>query len=580
MASLNGRLTNIMEKAFDALGLPKEYARVSVSAAGQTAEFQCNGAMPCAKIVQKNPREIAQGIIDVLQKNDNNEVFSELSIGGPGFINIVLNESFIAQHLKLMGKAAGYGVERVGEGKTIVLDYGGPNIAKAMHVGHLRSGIIGDALRRMCVRAGYNAIGDVHMGDWGTPMGMILSELEIMGFEGEITMEMLAEVYPKASAACKADEKRMALAREATRKLQDGDEEYTRTWRQFIDVSIAGMKENYGALGVYFDEWKGESHAHPYIEDMVKDIQSRGIAFEDNGAWIVPVAKEGDNKKIPPLILLKSDGSVLYSTTDMATIIDRIKCHDPHKIVYIVDQRQNLHFEQVFRAVRIAEIVSEDRPELTFAGFGTMNGKDGKPFKTRDGGVMRLDDLISMAKEKAYARLDEASLATDLDGDERDDIAHKVAIAALKFADLQNNRTSDYVFDIDRMTSFEGKTGPYLLYQGVRIQSLLRRAGVHETLKDDEYEHYIVDDKTRTLALILAEYPDHFAGALKNYVPHILCDYAYRLAQEFSSFYGNCHILSEQNDMRKNSYLALCKRTHAQLTEILGLLGIEIPDRM
>jgi len=577
MASLSGRLTSIVEEAFEALGLPKEHARVNVSASGQDAQFQCNGAMPCAKIAKKNPREIAQDIIDSLQQIDSDSVFAELSIGGPGFINIVLNESFIAQHLKLAGVAQGYGVELSGKGLEIILDYGGPNVAKAMHVGHLRSGIIGDSLRRMCVRAGYKTIGDVHMGDWGTPMGMILSELEIMGFQGQITMEMLAEIYPKASAACKSDEARMALAREATRKLQDGDAEYTATWRQFIDVSIAGMKENYGALGVYFDEWKGESHAHPYIEDMVKDIKSRKIAFKDKGAWIITVAKEGDNKEIPPLIFLKSDGAVLYSTTDMATIIDRMHCHKPDKMVYIVDQRQNLHFEQVFRAVRIAGIVEQDMPELTHAGFGTMNGNDGKPFKTRDGGVMRLDDLISMAKERAYARLDEAELATDMDGAERDDVAHKVAIAALKFADLQNNRISDYVFDIDRMTSFEGKTGPYLLYQAVRIQSLLRRADAQERLECDEY---VIDDKTRTLALVLAEYPDHFEGALKHYTPHILCDYAYRLAQEFSSFYGNCHILSEEDENRKNSYLALCQRTHAQLTEILGLLGIEVPARM
>ena len=577
MASLSGKLTDLMEEAFEALELPAEHARVSVSATGQNAEFQCNGAMPCAKIAQKNPREIAQQIIDVLQKNAGDEVFAELSVGGPGFINIVLKESFIAQHLNQSGVNDGFGLEQSGKDQTIVLDYGGPNVAKAMHVGHLRSGIIGDTLRRMHVRAGYKTVGDVHMGDWGTPMGMILSELEIMGFDGEITMEMLAEIYPKASAACKADEERMALAREATHKLQDGDEVYTATWRQFIDVSIAGMKKNYAALGVYFDEWKGESHAHPYIEDMVKDIQSRGIAFEDKGAWIITVAKEGDNKEIPPLILLKSDGAVLYSTTDMATIIDRMQCYNPDKIVYIVDQRQSLHFEQVFRAVRITGIVEEKTPELTFAGFGTMNGKDGKPFKTRDGGVMRLDDLISMAKEKAYARLDEADLATDMDGEEREDVAHKVAVAALKFADLQNNRISDYVFDIDRMTSFEGKTGPYLLYQAVRIQSLLRRAGVEEQVECDSY---IIDDSTRTLALLLAEYSDHFDGAMKNYAPHILCDYAYRLAQEFSSFYGNCHILSEKNEDRKNSYLALCQHTHAQLIEILGLLGIEAPARM
>ena len=576
MASLSGRLTELMEEAFNALELPVRHARVSVSAPDQNAEFQCNGAMSCAKIARINPREIAQQIIDILHEKGGSEVFAELFVGGAGFINIVLNESFIAQHLKQTGVQEGFGVEQSGEGQTIILDYGGPNVAKAMHVGHLRSGIIGDALRRICFRAGYKTVGDIHMGDWGTPMGMILSELDIIGHEGDVTMEMLAEIYPKASADSKAEEERMALARVATRKLQEGDKQYTRTWRQFIDVSIAGMKENYAALGVYFDEWKGESHAYPYVADMVEDLKARGIAVKDEGAWIIPVAKDDDKKEIPPLILLKSDGAVLYSTTDMATIIDRMKCHNPDKIVYVVDQRQNLHFEQVFRAVRIAGIVGKETPELTFAGFGTMNGTDGKPFKTRAGGVMRLDDLIFMAREKAYARLDEAELAKDMDDEERDDVAHKVAIAALKFADLQNNRISDYIFDIDRMTSFEGKTGPYLLYQAVRIQSLLRRAGIEGQVECD----YIIDDDTRTLALLLAEYPDHFDSALKNYTPHILCDYVYRLAQEFSSFYGNCHILSEKDETRKNSLLALCQHTHAQLTEVLGLLGIEVPARM
>ncbi len=577
MSSLAARLTEIMEQAFDALDLPREYARVSVSGQVESAQFQCNGAMPCAKVAKKNPRDIAQDIINKVQETADDGTFAELSVGGPGFINIVLEDSFIADHLKSLSDDDRAGVEKTGEGQTIILDYGGPNIAKAMHVGHLRSSIIGDTLRRICQFAGYNAIGDVHMGDWGTPMGMILSELEIMNFDGEITMEMLAEIYPKASAACKEDEARMAQARAATKKLQEGDAAYTKTWRAFIDVSIAGMKENFDALGVHFDEWKGESDAHPYIADMVADLKKRGITKEDDGAWIISVARGDDKKEIPPLILLKSDGAVLYSTTDMATIIDRMKTHNPDKIIYVVDQRQHLHFEQVFRAVRIADIATEDKVELTFAGFGTMNGTDGKPFKTRAGGVMRLEDLIAMAEEKATARLDEADLAQDMDAVERADVAHKVAIAALKFADLQNNRISDYVFDIDRMTSFEGKTGPYLLYQAVRIQSLLRKAGVEDKIKADAF---VIDAVDRALALLLSELPDHFDGTLNNYTPHILCDYAFKLAQEFSSFYGNCHILSEENEALKTSRLALCQQTHKQLSLILGLLGIEIPARM
>lgn len=576
MSSLCACLTKIMEEAFASLGLPVENARVFVSAQAQgDVQFQCNGAMPSAKVARKNPRDIAQNLIDALQGND--EVFKDLAVGGPGFINIILQDSYISDYLLSVTEKQGFGIAKTGQGQTVVLDYGGPNIAKAMHVGHLRSSIIGDTLRRIYLHAGYNAIGDVHMGDWGTPMGMILSELDIMGYEGEITMSMLAEIYPKASNACKEGEGRMALAREATRKLQDGDETYTKKWHEFITVSIAGMKSNFDGLGVHFDEWKGESDAHPYIAGMVEDLKQRSIAKEDDGAWIVPVEREDDKKEIPPLILLKSDGAVLYSTTDMATIIDRLESHTPTKIIYIVDQRQSLHFEQVFRAVRLSGIAAEDKVDLQFAGFGTMNGTDGKPFKTRAGGVMRLEDLISMAEEKARVRLDEADLATQMDEVEQSDVAHKVAIAALKFADLQNNRISDYVFDIDRMTSFEGKTGPYLLYQAVRIQSLLRRADVEGDVICDSYS---IKDEDRSLALLLGEYPDHFDGALRNYTPHVLCDYAYKLAQEFSSFYGNCHILSESDDMVKSSRLALCQQTYKRLSQILGLLGIEIPARM
>ena len=578
MSSLCEHLTEIFETSFEALGLPIKNSKVSVSKQEQDTQFQCNGAMASAKVARKSPSDVAEDIINQVQKDTSDkDIFKDISIGGPGFINITLNDSFIEKHIKEISNDKKHGIEETGEGQNIVLDYGGPNIAKAMHVGHLRSSIIGDTLRRINKYAGYNAIGDVHMGDWGTPMGMILSELELMGFDGEITMDLLAEIYPKASAACKEDEDRMALAREATRKLQEGEPTYTQTWKRFIDVSIEGIKKNFDALGVHFDEWKGESDAHSYIAYMIDDLKQRDLAIESDGALVIPVSKEDDKKEIPPLLLLKSDGAVLYSTTDMATIIDRIKTHNPSKIIYVVDQRQHLHFEQVFRAVRMVNIAPEDKIDLIFAGFGTMNGTDGKPFKTRAGGVMRLGDLISMAEEKATLRLDEAALAKDMDEAERKDVAHKVAIAALKFADLRNDRVTDYIFDIDRMTSFEGKTGPYLLYQAVRIQSLLRKAGIEDQIEIDSFK---IDDIDRSLALLLSEFPDHFNNALNQNSPHILCDYAYRLAQEFSSFYGNCHILSEPSEEIKTSRLALCQQSHKQLCIILELLGIEIPKRM
>ena len=566
MTSLAQKLSVIIGAAFEEQGLPVELGAVRVSDRPDLCQFQCNGAMAAAKLAKKNPREVAQGIVDALS---GDERFTKVEIAGPGFINLDVSDDYTSNHLGDLQGNIRMGVPLSG-------DYGGPNIAKPMHVGHLRSSIIGDALRRMLDFAGYKAIGDVHMGDWGTPMGMILSELEIRGHDGDVTMEELAEIYPKAAADCKVDEARMEKARAATKKLQDGDEAYTRTWQQFIDVSIAGMKANFDALGVHFDEWKGEADAHRFIAPMVEDLKSKGIAVEDDGALVIDVSADDDKKEMPPLILLKSDGAVMYSTTDLGTIIDRLESHDPDKILYIVDQRQSLHFEQVFRAARKGGLVSDDHPELTFAGFGTMNGTDGKPFKTRAGGVMRLEDLIGQAVEKAQARLAEANLADDIDEAERADIANKVALAAIKFADLQNQRQSDYVFDLDRMTSFEGKTGPYLLYQAVRIQSLLKKAeGSY-----DEKAEISIGDADRRLALLLCEFPDHFDNALKNYTPHVLCDYAYKLAQEFSSFYGNCHILSEEDKGVRSSRLALCALTHRQLVCVLNLLGIDVPARM
>lgn len=577
MSSLSQKLSGILGEVFAGLGLSFALGLVRVSDRPDLAQFQCNGALAAAKQAGKNPREMAQQIVEALSGRSG---FAKLEIAGPGFINITLEDSFISAHLYEVNAGAMLGVDDTGDGEVVVLDYGGPNIAKAMHVGHLRSSIIGDCLRRIYAFAGYKTIGDVHMGDWGTPMGMILSELDLMKHDGPVTMELLAEIYPKAAAACKEDEARMELARAATKKLQDGDSEYTRRWREFIEVSIAGMKGNFDALGVRFDEWKGESDAHPFIEGMIADYKAKGLAIESDGALIVGVAEPEDKKEIPPLILLKSDGAVLYGTTDLATIIDRVQSHDPVKIIYCVDQRQSLHFEQVFRAARKGGLVKDGRPELVFAGFGTMNGTDGKPFKTRAGGVMRLEDLIAMGIEKARARLDEAEIATDLGAEEREDIARKVAIAAIKFADLQNQRQSDYIFDLDRMTSFEGKTGPYLLYQAVRIKSLLRKAGFEDRAAPLTGAALVLDETVRPLALLLAEFPDHFALALVHHTPHVLCDYVHRLAQAFSSFYGSCHILSEPDEGVRLARLALCTMTYRQITLVLDLLGIEVPERM
>jgi arginyl-tRNA synthetase len=577
MTSLAKILSERVGKIFEELGLPKDLGLVRVSDRPDLCQFQCNGAMAASKIAKKNPRELALTIAEKLSADADLE---KVEIAGPGFINIDVKDEFLASYVAKQSSDKRFGLPHYPK-ETIILDYGGPNIAKPMHVGHLRASIIGDALRRMYAYAGYKAIGDVHMGDWGTPMGQIISELEIRGELGKIlTMEDLEMIYPAASKACKEDENLAERARSATARLQDGDPDYIKIWQQFIDVSIEGMKKNFDALGVHFDLWKGEACVHDLIAPMVNDLKQKGFAKDSDGAVVVPVAKENDSKEIPPLILYKRDGAVMYGTTDLATIVDRMAEYDPSKIIYIVDQRQSLHFEQVFRAARLGgaqAIAPESKVELIHAGFGTMNGTDGKPFKTRAGGVMKLEDLISTGIEKAQARLAEANLSNEIKEEERKDIAHKVAIAAIKFADLQNNRIADYIFDLDRMTSFEGKTGPYLLYQTVRIKSLLKKAEKQDMAKSTQFTIYAPD---RNLALQLAEFPDHFDLALKNNAPHVLCDYAYKIAQAFSSFYASCHILSEENEELRASRLALCDLTARQISQILNVLGINIPERM
>ncbi len=586
MTSLAQKLSTIVGVAFDGAGLDPSYGRVTVSDRPDLAQFQCNGALAASKAAKKNPRELAQAIVESLQKKS---VFSKIEIAGPGFLNFSLTDAFIAEHLKEIAGDDRLGAPDLGHGETAVLDYGGPNIAKPMHVGHLRAAIIGDAVRRLMLFAGFKTLGDVHMGDWGTHLGLLISDYLRHGEqdlvlqadlkdEASVTalFEDMGVRYPKASVAAKEDEALKTEALAATLSLQNGEEPYKTLWEKIRAVSVAAMKKNYERLGVHFDLWKGEADVHGYIAPMVDDLRAKGFAVESDGAWVVPVAANDDKKEFPPLILYKRDGAVMYGTTDMATIVERVKLYHPSRIVYVVDQRQGLHFEQVFRAARLGKLVTEG-VELTHAGFGTMNGPDGKPFKTRAGGVMRLDDLIVMAEEKARARMAEAHVAEDLDETEREDIAHKVAIAAIKFADLQNARQADYVFDLDRLTSFEGKTGPYLLYQAVRIKSLLRKAADQGIEVADKF---ILEDASRPLALVLTEFPDAVEGTLRGYAPHILCDYAYRLAQAFSSFYGNCHILSETDESLKSGRLALCALTVRQLELVLSLLGIDVPEQM
>lgn len=587
MTGLAAELTAIAAAAFAAEGLAPELGEVKASDRPDLCQFQCNGALPAAKQAKTNPRAIAQKIMDRLKENP---LFAKVEIAGPGFINLDVTDDALAVRASALAKDEKLGAPETGTGKTAILDFGGPNVAKPMHVGHLRSSIIGDCLQRLFRANGWNTISDVHLGDWGLQMGQLITEVKKRGiapvyfdagFEGPypeqspVTMEDLEEFYPAASAACKAEPARLDEARAATAELQAGRPGYRALWQHFVDVSEEGLTREFASLGVKFDEWKGEASADPFIAPMLDDLKARGLAEMSEGALVVPVAEPGDKKELPPLLLVKSDGAVLYGTTDLATIVGRIQGHDPDLILYIVDQRQHSHFEQVFRAARKAGLAGH--AELEHAGFGTMNGPDGKPFKTRAGGVMKLYDLIAMATEEAGRRLSEAGLAGDYPETERAEIARMVGIAAIKFADLSNHRTSDYIFDLARFTRFEGKTGPYLQYAAVRIQSILRRA------KDEGHAAslpVVRSGEERKLALQLLALPDAMVTAETKRTPNALCDYAFALAQEFSRFYAEHHILSEKDEELRAARLGLCELTLNVLMKVLNLLGIEIPARM
>ena len=583
MQSIIQKLSSIVGQAFESEGLDPAFGRVTFSDRPDLAQFQCNGAMAAAKQAKQNPRAVAEKILTRLE---GNEIFEKLEIAGPGFINLTLKDSVLSEHVSAIAADSKSGAVDISKSETVVLDYGGPNIAKAMHVGHLRAAIIGESLKRVFKFAGFKALGDVHMGDWGTHIGMLLNDY-IKSGESDFVLNLdlndpaqvqklfddMGERYPRASTAAKEDETLKAEAQAATLKTQNGESPYIDMWKKVREVSVLAMKKNYALLNVEFDLWKGEADVHHLIAPMVADLQKRNFAVEDQGAVVVPVKKNDDSKEYPPLILYKRDGAVMYGTTDLATLVERMELYKPSRVVYVVDQRQHLHFEQVFRAAKMTGIVPET-VELTHAGFGTMNGTDGKPFKTRAGGVMKLEDLIEMGIAKAHERLKEAGLDKDIPADELNDIAHKVAIAAIKFADLSNNRIADYVFDLDRLTRFEGKTGPYLLYQAVRIKSLLEKAS------DVQEMNIIVEETTRPLVLALSAFPEAIEATLRNYTPHVLCDHAYKLAQEFSAFYAKVHILSESDDVKRASLITLCRAVFNQLERTLDLLGIDVPARM
>jgi arginyl-tRNA synthetase len=581
MTSLTRDLSEIVGGAFAAEEMAVGLGQVSLSDRPDLCQFQCNGALAAAKATKSNPREIA-GRIAARLKSDAR--FAKVEIAGPGFINLDLSDAALA------GFLAKAGAPDTGKGKSLVIDFGGFNIAKPLHVGHLRSTIIGDCLQRLFRANGWKVVSDVHLGDWGLQMGQLISEIELRGlapvyfdanFTGPypevspVTMEDLEELYPAASAACKADPARLERARRATVALQDGRPGYRALWRHFVKVSERGLSRETASLGVRFDLWNGESSVQDLIAPMLEDLKARGLAEMSDGALVVNVAGESDKKPMPPLILVKSEGGVLYGTTDLATVIERVRDYDPDLILYVVDHRQHGHFEQVFRAAARAGLGG--KAHLEHVGYGTMNGTDGKPFKTRAGGVMKLYDLIAMAIVEGGSRLAEQGLGGDYTAAEKETIARQVGLATIKFADLSNHRTTDYIFDLERFSKFEGKTGPYLQYAAVRIQSILRKAAAEGYQPGAPAIH---SPEERALMLQLASESDAMIAAEEKRAPNILCDYAFELAQRFSRFYGAHHILSETDTGLRGARLGLSARTLAVLTRILGLLGIEVPERM
>lgn len=575
-------ITEKMQQAFEAAGYDPAFGRVTVSNRPDLCEYQCNGALSAAKQYKCAPIQIAKAVVEQLNAQD----YSLVEAVMPGFINLKLSGSFLQSYLEQMRTAEKFGVAMSGSGKTIVVDYGGANVAKPLHIGHLRPAIIGESLKRLYNYLGWNTIGDVHLGDWGLQMGLIIAELserqpELPYFdpdytgdyptEAPFTVTDLEEIYPTASAK-KSNPEFSHKAHQATLELQQGRRGYRALWQHIMNVSVADLRKNYDNLDVHFEKWLGESDADPYIPAMVENLKARGIAVQSQGAWVIPVAQEGDKKEIPPCILVKSDGSSIYATTDLATLVQRTRDWHPDKVLYVTDKRQNLHFEQVFRAARKAGIVPPET-ELEHVGFGTMNGADGKPFKTRDGGVLRLETLISDMTDFVRAKVVENKIVDD---SEVEATTAKIAMAALKYGDLSNQPTKDYNFDMERFAAFEGNTGPYILYTIVRIKSILTRYGAWEGLPIQAP----ANDCAKDLMLSVTKLGPTLEQAQKTSCPNLICAYIYELAGCVNKFYHETRILSEEDESLKAGYISLIGLSKEILETCIGILGFSAPEKM
>ena len=581
-------ITEEFEKAFEQNEYDKKLGKVVVSNRPDLCQYQCNGAMAGAKLYHKAPIMIANQVVESLQ---DNEMFESVEAVMPGFINIKLNSEFVAKYLNDMKEADKYGCENKAP-ETIVIDYGGANVAKPLHVGHLRSAVIGESVKRIERFMGNKVISDVHLGDWGLQMGLIITELECRkpdlvyfdeSYTGEypeeapFTISELEEIYPCASAKSKVDEEFKEKAHQATLKLQSGYAPYTAIWKHIMKVSVEDLKKNYGNLNVDFDLWKGESDAQPYIPGLIQDLIDKKLAYESQGALVVDISKEDDTKELPPCIVRKSDGAALYATSDLATIIQREQDYKPNHYIYVADKRQELHFTQVFRVSKKANIVDENT-KMEFLGFGTMNGKDGKPFKTRDGGVMRLENLIAQINKAVYDKIMENRTVSE---EEANNTAKIVGLAALKYGDLSNQASKDYIFDIDRFASFEGNTGPYILYTIVRIKSILEKYKAESGNADVNLPVINTDNGSQMqLMLEVAKFNEIIENAAEELAPHKICSYVYELSNAFNRFYHETKILAEEDQTKKAGYIALINLTINVLEQCIDLLGFSAPDRM
>lgn len=585
-----------MQAAFEAAGYGEAEAgsrlgRVTLSNRPDLCEYQCNGAMAGAKKFRKAPLAIAG---EVAEKLRDSRVFSQAEAVAPGFLNLKISGEYLREYLGGMRRAEKFGLEKPSKPRKIMIDYGGANVAKPLHVGHLRSAVIGESIKRICRYAGHEVIGDAHLGDWGLQMGLVTLGIQERqpelvyfddSYEGEypseppFTISELEEIYPASSQKSKEDPSYKARAMEATYKLQTGVRGYRALWQHIMNVSVADLKKVYGSLNVEFDLWKGESDVRDLIPEMVQDMKDNGYAYISEGALVVDVKEETDTKEVPPCMILKSDGAALYNTSDLATILERMRLYHPDQIIYLTDKRQDLYFDQIFRCARKTGLV-EPETQLRWIGFGTVNGKDGKPFKTRDGGVMRLEVLIQETKEEMLRKIREGR---EMSEEEAREVADMVAISALLYGDLSNQASKDYIFDMDRFTSFEGDTGPYILYTIVRIKSILFKYVEQGGSLDREEELELLaaaGEAQKQLMMQLSGFNAMMESASEEAAPHKVCAFIYDLANAFNHFYHETKILAEEDQAQKESLVALLLLTRDVLETCIQVLGFEAPEKM